>query len=359
MAILGTFGMSVWFIALPGGAAAFSPVGADQVGWLEAVMRAVPNGKLLALLTLLFGIGMELQYRAAVRRGLRWPGRYLRRAGILMVEGFLHYLLVFEWDVLMSYAVTSVLVAYLIGRSERVIRGWIIGVGAVYVTLIALTTAVMVAFAEPAAGVARSTEPLPSTEHWPDQVWGRLVGFADYRFETLVIVPSGIVLFLGAALLLRHGIFGDDGNGRRLRARSMGIGFGLGVPLHVWTTWTGALGFLAERYIAGPLIAVGLLALITETVLRIRRPGMVQGWLAAVGRTALTCYVLQNVVATTLAYDWGLGLTSRLGEPLGPFYPVLLWCVIAVVDVVFALLWLRRFDRGPLEMVAHRLAGAR
>lgn len=206
------------------------------------------------------------------------------------------------------------------------------------------------------AAVAQSTEPVPSTANWLDQVWGRLVGFADYRFETLVIVPSGIVLFLGAALLLRHGVFGDDVNGRRLRARSMWLGFGLGAPLHVWTTWMGALGSLAERYIAGPLIAVGLLALITELVLRIRRPGMVQGWLAAVGRVALTCYVLQNGVATALAYDWGFGLTSRLGEPLGPFYPVLLWCV---VDVVFAVLWLRRFDRGPLEMLAHRLAGVR
>jgi len=26
---------------------------------------------------------------------------------------------------------------------------------------------------------------------------------------------------------------------------------------------------------------------------------------------------------------------------------------------VFAVLWLRRYDRGPLEMIAHRLAGAR
>jgi len=38
-------------------------------------------------------------------------------------RGLLHYVLVFEFDVLMSYAVTSMLVAYLIGRSDPAVRG--------------------------------------------------------------------------------------------------------------------------------------------------------------------------------------------------------------------------------------------
>jgi uncharacterized protein len=57
------------------------------------------NGKFLALL---FGIGLELQYQSARRRGTPWPGWYLWRAALLFVEGLLHYLLVFEFDVLMS-----------------------------------------------------------------------------------------------------------------------------------------------------------------------------------------------------------------------------------------------------------------
>ncbi|GEL17049.1 hypothetical protein PA7_08860 [Pseudonocardia asaccharolytica DSM 44247 = NBRC 16224] len=34
---------------------------------------------------MLFGIGLELQYHSAVRRGLRRPGRYLRRAELLII----------------------------------------------------------------------------------------------------------------------------------------------------------------------------------------------------------------------------------------------------------------------------------
>lgn len=80
LAILGTFASNAWLFAAPGGPA--SVLGGDPTAGLSAVpavletfLRFLANGKFPALLTLLFGVGMELQYRAAVRRGLRWAGR--------------------------------------------------------------------------------------------------------------------------------------------------------------------------------------------------------------------------------------------------------------------------------------------
>lgn len=77
LAILGTFGANVWIFARPGGPLSFAAEGLRTGGVIEIGLRALVNGKFLALLTLLFGVGLELQYRSAVRRGLRWPGRYL------------------------------------------------------------------------------------------------------------------------------------------------------------------------------------------------------------------------------------------------------------------------------------------
>ena len=49
-------------------------------------------------------------------------------------------MLVFEFDVLMSYAVTSMLVAYLIGRSDPAVRAWVIAAGTLHVALVGLLT---------------------------------------------------------------------------------------------------------------------------------------------------------------------------------------------------------------------------
>ncbi len=91
VAILGTFGTNVWAFAHPGGPGAWlagtMTAGADAVGKIETGLLFLSNGKFLALLTILFGVGMELQYRSAVRRGSPWPGRYLVRAAILFAEG--------------------------------------------------------------------------------------------------------------------------------------------------------------------------------------------------------------------------------------------------------------------------------
>src|SRR5690606_40488508 len=132
IAILGTFASNAWLFAALGGPAAVLTTGLPDPGPVEAGLRLLSNGKFLALLTLLFGIGIELQYRSALRRGRSWPGRYPVRAVVLFVEGLAHFVLVFEFDVLMGYAVAAPVVAYLVGRSTRAIRAVIVTVGSFF-----------------------------------------------------------------------------------------------------------------------------------------------------------------------------------------------------------------------------------
>ncbi|WP_425266391.1 DUF418 domain-containing protein [Amycolatopsis coloradensis] len=79
-----------------------------------------------------------------------------------------------------------------------------------------------------------------------------------------------------------------------------------------------------------------------------------QSFTGAVGRTALSCYVLQNLLAGAVCYGWGLGLAERFADAR-PWWIVGLWAFGGLVNVAFAVLWLRRFDRGPLELFMHRL----
>jgi uncharacterized protein len=102
------------------------------------------------------------------------------------------------------------------------------------------------------------------------------------------------------------------------------------------------------RYGTATLVAFGVLALMAEFYTR-HRVGFVGRRLTSIGRMALSCYVLQNVL--------GRALQSAIGSsPLsGAVDPVLgqlaLFALITVLLVVFSDLWLRAFRRGPLEYV--------
>ncbi|MEV5890638.1 DUF418 domain-containing protein [Nonomuraea fuscirosea] len=341
VAIAGTLGTNIWIFTDPGGPGALLGFGADA-GGVETFLRFLSNGKFLGLLTLLFGVGLELQYRSAVRRGLTWPGRYLWRATLLLAEGILHYVLIFEFDVLMGYAITSMIVAYLIGRSERVVTAWMVAAGTLLLAMVGLLTALLMTM--PAGGGTAAAHP----SGWLAQVELRLRHAAIFRAELLFIVPLGIVLFLLGARLMRAGVFEE--RGARLRGRLIAAGIGAGVPLNLLTSFAGPAWFMVDRYLVAPLVALGLLALITSIVLRMRSaPGLLRRGFTNVGRTALSCYVFQNLVAGALCYGWGLGLATRM-DGLRPWWVPVAWAGICLLFMTLSSLWLRRFDRGPIEL---------
>ncbi|WP_242504488.1 DUF418 domain-containing protein [Promicromonospora panici] len=375
VAILGTFASNVWIFTTPGGPAEWISDGFATADPVQRVLQGLANGKFLGLLTLLFGVGLELQYRSMVRRGLPWPGRYALRAGILFVEGLVHYVLVFEFDVLMGYAIASLLAAYLIGRSDRGVRAWGGVIASVYVAGIVGITALLVAApdasdgAAAGDGTAAGAAPLPTTS-WLDQVLLRITNMDVFRIELILIVPSATVLFVVGSRLVRAGMFSATESGAWLRRRLALAGLGAGIPLNALTMWAGADWFLVDRYLVPPLVALGILALGTTLVQRGqaraqvaqvptsgpgRGPaGLLRRGVEAVGRTALSCYVLQNVLASALCYDWGLGLAGG-----GPWQAVAIWAGVSLTLMLVAPLWLRRWPRGPIELVIHRVYGAR
>ena len=342
VAILCTLGTNIWIFTAPNGPAdLLGTANPDTVsGAVETALRTLANGKFLALLTLLFGVGLELQYRSALRRGGRWPGWYLWRAALLFTEGLLHYLLIFEFDVLMSYAVTSMLVAYLIGRGERAVSWWIGVMTALHLAFIGLVTAAMLS-----GNASMRTEPTGRYAHgsWPQQVAARVQEWSLYRSEAIFIVPMSIALFLLGAKLHRAGVF--TAGGQRLRNRLMLVGFGVGAPLNLLTAFAGPDWFMVDRYALPPLVALGLLGLIPTAA---HGTGPLHRGVTSVGRTALSCYVFQNLVAAALCYGWGLGLAVRL-DAWRPWWTIAAWALICATFMALSTWWLRHHQRGPLE----------
>ena len=363
IAILGTLATNIWIFTSPGGLFGYlvgPPSAAVPAGWaeLKAVLQQSSQGKFLGLLTLLFGIGLEIQRRSAVRAGRRWPGRYPWRAGLLLLDGALHFLLVAEFDVLMGYAVTGVVVAYLLATSERSQRVWLVLAAAAHVLLLTLVTAVvlLVPPVAPAAGEAPRPNPYADGS-FADLVAFRLDNLVLFRIEPVFIGALSVAMFLAGARLLRAGVL--EPGGYRLRARLMLVGVvALGIDLVLGLAGEAVLpgtdgatgGFLLARYGTASVVAFGLLALVTQVVLARPRAGFVRRRLADVGRMALSCYVLQNVAASALCYGWGLGLAARLTPAQQVPGTVAIYAVVAVVITATATLWLSRFARGPVEL---------
>lgn len=355
VAILGTLATNIWIFTDPAGMIGMllrqpPALTADAAAVAEWLFRELANGKFLGMLTLMFGIGLAIQQRSAQRRGERWPGRYPWRATLLLIDGVLHYVLVVEFDVLMGYAVTGMIVAVILARTPRAQRFWLWSQGAVHVLLLTVLAASLTVAGEATRSVGSVT--LYTEGSWWQQVLFRLENPGLLRAEPLLILPLSIVLFLLGAKLFRAGLF--EPHGARIRRTLLVIG-AVALPIDLAVSTVGSTAtFLLTRYGTAPLVALGLLGAVAMLVERRRRPGFAQRRLAEIGRMALSCYVLQNIVASALCYGWGLGLASRLW-PVQPWGTLALFAVLCTVVAAAAHLWLRFFDKGPLEALWARL----
>jgi uncharacterized protein len=67
--------------------------------------------------------------------------------------------------------------------------------------------------------------------------------------------------------------------------------------------------------------------------------------LGQVGRMALTNYLLQSVICTTVFYSYGLGYYAQLGPLAGLGLTVLIF----LFQIPFSILWLKFYRYGPME----------
>ncbi|MFE4581268.1 DUF418 domain-containing protein [Streptomyces chartreusis] len=350
VAILGTLMTNVWIFTGPGAEWGALASGL-ATGPVESTFGVLANGKFLSLLTILFGVGLAIQYDSAKRRGQPWPGRYRWRALFLFAEGTVHFVLVFAWDVLMGYAVTALLVAWLLTRSERAQRRVMWWAAGLHLAVMGLLTAALASTGDGTDdGVPEDVVDLYAHGSYPAQIAFRLENALALRMEPVLTFFLLVFLFLLGVRLFRAGAFGADETGRRLRSRLLAWGIGLGLPLNAAAALAGPELFLLARYGTAPLLALGYIGLVGAVVDRVRRPGPLMTGLTSVGRTALSGYVLQNALCVLISYGIGLGLAERL-DGTGPWWVVALWAAVCAVLMAGSTLWLRRFSTGPLESV--------
>ncbi|MBK9188776.1 MAG: DUF418 domain-containing protein [Phycisphaerales bacterium] len=162
---------------------------------------------------------------------------------------------------------------------------------------------------------------------------------------------SVIAMFFIGAALAKADAFSPERLHWHRRFVMLGLCVGLPVSiaaaflpatgLSIWTMLAHVIG----NAIAAPLMALGYLGAITLFIHSGRWPRLAQS-LMATGRMALTNYLTQTIIATSVFYYWGLGY---FGSTPRPYQLALVFGVYSVQLLIISPLWMRFFRYGPME----------
>ncbi len=328
------------------------------------------DSKFWTLFSFLFGLGFALQMQRAESRGAHFVVLYARRLSALLLFGLLHYVLLYQGDILYDYAVVGFVLLLF-----RKLRDRIILILALVCFLIPMGQhAVQVRLSEvqrsdpEAARLAAQREAESKRE---DEEWARVFTRGSYSevmaYRARIFVGRRISvhnwlfelggplpLFLLGLLAGRHRVFQNMREHlplvRKVLPGTLALGLictGISItgkwpdPVlpHETPLWRGLLWYLGT-----PALSFSYACMVTL----LAQKGHWQARLtplAAVGRTALSNYLLQSLVYATVFSHYGLGMVGKIGPSLS----LALTFLIYGLQLLLSVWWLRHFRFGPVE----------
>ena len=322
--------------------ASVAPSGLD--GALERIVSLGFESKAFALFSLLFGVGLAIQYERLSRVGqpLYWLAR---RMLVLLAFGLIHLIFIWNGDILTEYAIAGLLVLpLLLLRPTELLVAALVFL-AVYVIGPAIYRISWPTLAELRAHVASANTVYANGSL--AEVWR----FSLRELPLIVplhlfVLPRTFALFAFGMFLWRTGFL--------QRASEVTLETGLvalvGIVAGGALTALDAGGALRGAYgpalsvLAPVVLALGygaaLLALAQMPV-----SGRMVSVFAPLGRMAFTNYLLQSIVFSFIFFGYGLGRFGRMSAT-GAFA---LGLAVYAGQVVLSAWWLRRYRYGPVE----------
>lgn len=368
VAILGILLANIWAFADPvlmteflGVSAAGHGVPEPLEGWLAFLV----SGKFRSLLCLLFGAGLCLHLTKRLRENQPLSSAY-RRYGLLALFGFVHGTFIWFGDILFAYGVTALLVISLLGGTSRerlpsVIKG--LAAVAVLLGIVVSLSGASAATGLPADSLA-SLNPYIGTQAeiaayqqggYGIQLVYRMSLFLMSALSIIFLVPVLGCLFLIGFWLADQGAFTRPHDHQLLWRKIRAFGLGVGIPLNaialvpmpdpVFLTYS-----MFIEMTAAPILSIGILA--TVMLLCCQGVPAVFKPFENVGKLALTNYLLQSLLCTTIYYSYGGALFGHLNG----YQDLMVVACVWGVNLVFSTIYLKFFDVGPVEALWRSMA---
>ena len=368
VAVLGILLLNIQFFAMPG-AAYFNPTAYGDLNgpnwWVWFVCHVLADQKFMTIFSMLFGAGIVLMTSAHEKRSGGSAGLHYRRMGWLILFGILHSYLLWIGDILYTYGMCG-LAAWLFRKMRP---GWLMMLGVSLLVIgssISLLEGQAFQMMDEDAKQPMYQEFNPTQDDlkpeldayrgsWSEQMWERVPN--SLFFQTLVFATWGIwraggLILVGMALF-KWGVFSAQ-RSRRWYLTMLAIGLCIGPPLSMYGVhrviqegWDGIyLFFTGTQYnywgsLFTSMAWVSLVMLMWKSGLdrTILKP------FAAVGQMALTNYLMQTIICTTIFYGHGFGLFGEFERTEQLMVVVGVW----IVQLIWSPLWLSKFRFGPFE----------
>lgn len=359
VAILGILLLNINAFGLPK-AAYLNPAWYGDItlrdAWTWAIMDLFAQVKFLTLFALLFGAGLQL----LLRRGKRW---IQSRLTLLVLLGFLHGLLFWDGDILLAYGLVGLICWRMIRDAHSVKSLFNTGVMLYLVGLGVLVLLGLMAGDTTSRSWVPDAANLQYEQFWKQQGGMEAIGNrADMLGDSLIALGAQYgwqlagMMLMGAALM-RSGWLRGQFSLRHYRRVGTGLvllGMAINLPaiivqwqLHWDVRWCAFL-LQAPRELSAPFQTVGYAALIYGFWPQLARLKVVAA-VACVGRMALSNYLLQTLICTTLFYRFDLFMKFDRLTLLTFVIPV--WAI----NLLFSYYWLRVFRQGPVEWLWRQL----
>ncbi len=344
--------------------------------------------KFLSIFAMLFGAGLVVMSTRAESRGTKFRRIYYRRQFWLLLIGAIHGYFIWMGDILFLYAAIGMLVYMFRNPAPRTLI-----IVAVLLLPVALLLnfgmgkhfdAVIVEVAKieelQASGTELDDKQKKMLEGWEaqrkfmaptaedlqidiDVHSGGYLGIVKHRVPTVFMMQTFITLFFGiwrvgalmmiGMAMMKLGVFSGERSVSFYR-NMMLAGYLIGLPLTIFSAsdlyahqfnqlYVMRVGGIAN-YWGSVIVAFGH----TGLVMLIVKTGALQKLMArfaAVGRMALTNYLMHSIILTTVFYGYGFGLYGTIPR----FWQMGFVVAVIGLQLMLSPWWLSRYRFGPVE----------
>lgn len=364
-ALLGIFLMNIEYFNRPfqefGQGIPAGSIGLDYT--IARLTEIFVTGKFWVLFSMLFGMGFVVMQTQAAIDGRPFEAIYLRRTIALFVFGLLHIVLLWSGDILHSYALVAFVLMWLPLMSVR--ASSLIGV-VLYVTpaMLLLLSGVMMGFlpeqelkemasdSKDLASAAVQAANVYSSGTYSEAMYQRSLDFLHaLNYEPFVFITALGVFLMGAAIM-RSGRMLDLQAHRAFFFKAMIFCVSLAaVLIGIASLFHGSGVMEPKGMIEQALMMLGSLPLSLFYLSTIAfamsyvSARKILGLLAPAGKMALTNYLMQSVIASTVFFGYGLGFWAKWDRTELALFVI----SVFLVQVIFSHVWLRYFRYGPME----------
>lgn len=327
----------------------------------QGLIDVFVSGKFLALFSFLFGLGFAVQMTRAEARGARVRSFYPRRLLVLLAFGIVHGALVFWGDILVAYALMGFILLAFRRRQPSTVLRWAIGLLLVFFILGCVAFAALQFIPLPPADPVKELREVTRLARafgeggFFDVVAENFLSWVSFVLKNVGVLFN-LPVFLFGLWVWRQGIPQDPEAHIGALRRTLRLALPAGLALNAFAMsedilrsgarprppdlllFAAVLSRFFGTYVLALGYAAGLVLLVRQERWRRRFAPA-----AAVGRMALTNYLLQSLVCVALF------TTTDLYGKVGPALLLIPTIAVYAGQVWVSNWWLRRFRYGPME----------